>query len=76
MILPRLAEFDQVVRLAVLVKHRAASVGLAPDDAGGLSGCPSREYAGEAADGVYFNLPFTRPAVEKQAAHKLTLSPQ
>ena len=28
------------------------------------------------ADGIYFNLPFTRPAVEKQAAHKLKLLPQ
>ena len=26
------------------------------------------------ADGVYFNLPFTRAAVEKQAVHKLTLT--
>jgi penicillin amidase len=28
------------------------------------------------ADGVYFNLPFTRAAVDKQAEHKLTLLPQ
>jgi hypothetical protein len=28
------------------------------------------------ADGVYFNLPFMRAAVEKQMAHQLTLLPQ
>jgi len=49
-------------------------------NAPGESGQPGSPYYGNSreklADGVYFNLPFTRPAVEKQAAHKLTLSPQ
>ena len=49
-------------------------------NAPGESAQPGSPYYGKCAeklaDGVYFNLPFTRPAVEKQAAHKLTLSPQ
>jgi penicillin amidase len=49
-------------------------------NAPGESGQPGSPYYGNTreklADGVYFNLPFTRPAVEKQAAHTLTLSPQ
>ena len=49
-------------------------------NAPGESGQPGSPYYGNTreklADGVYFNLPFTRPAVEKEAAHKLTLSPQ
>ena len=49
-------------------------------NAPGESAQPGSPYYGNTreklADGVYFNLPFTRPAVEKQAAHKLTLSPQ
>ncbi len=49
-------------------------------NAPGQSGQPGSAYYGNAretlADGVYFNLPFTRPAVEKQAAHTLTLSPR
>ena len=48
-------------------------------NAPGESGSPEAPITGIAreklADGVYFNLPFTRQAVEKQAAHKLTLSP-
>jgi penicillin amidase len=49
-------------------------------NAPGESGQPGSPYYGNAreelADGIYFNLPFTRPAVEKQAAHTLTLSPR
>ena len=49
-------------------------------NAPGESGQPGSPYYGNTreklADGVYFNLPFTRPAVEKQAAHTLTLSPR
>jgi acyl-homoserine lactone acylase PvdQ len=49
-------------------------------NAPGESAQPGSPYYGNAreklADGVYFNLPFTRPAVEKLAAHKLTLSPK
>jgi len=49
-------------------------------NAPGESGQPESPYCSNAreklADGVYFNLPFTRPAVEKQSAHKLTLSPK
>ena len=49
-------------------------------NAPGESAQPGSPYYGnereKLADGVYFNLPFTRPAVEKQTAHKLTLLPQ
>jgi acyl-homoserine lactone acylase PvdQ len=49
-------------------------------NAPGESAQPGSPYYDNArerlANGNYFNLPFTRPAVEKQSAHKLTLSPQ
>jgi acyl-homoserine lactone acylase PvdQ len=49
-------------------------------DAPGESAQPGSPYYGnlreKLADGVYFNLPFTRAAVEKQLAHQLTLLPQ
>ncbi len=67
------ANFRRIIDLADVNKTMATN-------APGESGQPGSPYYGNAreklADGVYFNLPFTRPAVEKQAAHKLTLSPQ
>jgi len=49
-------------------------------NAPGESAQPGSPYYGNLrehlADGEYFPLPFTRAAVEKQAAHKLTLSPK
>ncbi len=46
----------------------------------GQSAQPGSPYYGNLrdhlADGVYFPLPFTRGAVDKQAAHKLTLAPK
>ena len=49
-------------------------------NAPGESAQPASPYYGNQrerlANGVYFNLPFTRAAVDKQTAHKLTLSPE
>ena len=46
----------------------------------GQSGQPGSKFYGNLlqdwADNKYFNLAFTRPAVDKVAAHKLTLKPQ
>ena len=67
------ANFRRIIDFADLDKTMATN-------APGESGQPESPYYSNAreklADGVYFNLPFTRPAVEKQAAHKLTLSPK
>jgi penicillin amidase len=67
------ANFRRIIDFADLDKTMATN-------APGESGQPGSPYYANArvklADGVYFNLPFTRPAVEKQAAHKLTLSPK
>jgi penicillin G amidase len=66
------ANFRRIIDLADVDKTMATN-------APGESAQPGSPYYGNTreklADGVYFNLPFTRPAVEKQAAHKLTLSP-
>lgn len=49
-------------------------------NAPGQSAQPGSPYYGNLrehlADGVYFPLPFSRSAVEKQAAHRLTISPK
>ena len=49
-------------------------------NAPGQSGQPGSPYYGNLrehlADGVYFPLPFTRDAVDKQQAHKLTIAPK
>jgi len=49
-------------------------------NAPGQSAQPGSPYYGNLrehlADGVYFPLPFTRGAVDKQAAHKLTIAPK
>ena len=67
------ANFRRIIDFADLDKTMATN-------APGESGQPDSPYYGNAreklADGVYFNLPFTRQAVDKQAAHKLTLSPK
>ena len=67
------ANFRRIIDFADVDKTMATN-------APGESGQPGSPYYGNTreklADGVYFNLPFTRPAVEKQAAHKLTLLPQ
>ena len=67
------ANFRRIIDLADLDKTMATN-------APGESAQPGSPYYGNArerlANGEYFNLPFTHAAVEKQAAHKLTLSPQ
>ena len=49
-------------------------------NAPGQSAQPGSPYYGNLrehlANGVYFSLPFTREAVEKQAAHRLTIAPK
>jgi len=66
------ANFRRIIDLEDVDKTMATN-------APGESAQPGSPYYGNTreklADGVYFNLPFTRPAVEKQAAHQLTLSP-
>jgi penicillin G amidase len=67
------ANFRRIIDFADLDKTMATN---APGESG-QPGSPYYDNAREKlADGVYFNLPFTRQAVEKQAAHKLTLSPK
>jgi penicillin amidase len=67
------AHFRRIIDLADVDKTMAT-------DAPGQSAQPGSPYYGnwrtKLADGVYFNLPFTRAAVDKQAAHTLTLSPE
>ena len=67
------AHFRRIIDLADVDKTMAT-------DAPGESAQPGSPYYGnlrtKLADGVYFNLPFTPAAVEKQTAHKLTLTPQ
>src|SRR4029077_2143316 len=67
------ANFRRIIDFADLDKTMATN-------APGESGQPGSPYYANAreklADGVYFNLPFTRPAVEKQEAHKLALLPK
>jgi penicillin amidase len=49
-------------------------------NAPGESAQPGSPYYGNArtklADGVYYNLPFTRASVDKAAAHRLTITPK
>jgi penicillin amidase len=67
------ANFRRIIDFSDLDKTMATN---APGESG-QPGSPYYDNAREKlADGVYFNLPFTRQAVEKQAAHKLTLSPK
>jgi len=67
------ANFRRIIDFGDLDKTMATN-------APGESGQPGSPYYGnlreKLADGVYFNLPFTRQAVDKIAAHKLTLSPK
>jgi penicillin amidase len=67
------AHFRRIIDFADLDKTMAT-------DAPGQSAQPGSPYYGnwrtKLADGVYFNLPFTRAALDKQTAHKLTLSPE
>jgi penicillin amidase len=67
------ANFRRIIDLSDVDKTMATN-------APGESAQPGSPYYGNTreklADGVYFNLPFTRPAVDKQSAHKLTLLPQ
>ncbi len=67
------ANFRRIIDFADVDKTMATN-------APGESAQPGSPYYGNTreklADGVYFNLPFTRAAVEKQSAHKLTLSPR
>ena len=67
------ANFRRVIDLANLDATMATN-------APGQSAQPTSPYYGNLrdhlADGVYFPLPFTRAAVEKQAAHKLTIAPK
>jgi penicillin amidase len=67
------AHFRRIIDLADVDKTMAT-------EAPGQSAQPGSPYYGnwrtKLADGVYFNLPFTRAAVDKQAEHRLTLSPQ
>ena len=67
------AHFRRIIDLADVDKTMATN-------APGESAQPGSPYYGNQrerlANGVYFNLPFTRAAVEKQTAHKLTLLPQ
>ncbi len=66
------ANFRRIIDLSNVDKTMATN-------APGESGQPGSPYYGNTrtklADGVYFNLPYTRAAVDKQAAHKLTLAP-
>ena len=66
------AHFRRIIDLADVDKTMATN-------APGESAQPGSPYYGNQrerlANGVYFNLPFTRAAVDKQTAHKLTLSP-
>jgi penicillin amidase len=66
------AHFRRIIDFSDLDKTMAT-------DAPGQSAQPGSPYyanwRSKLSDGVYFNLPFTKAAVEKQAAHKLTLSP-
>jgi penicillin amidase len=65
------ANFRRIIDFSDLDKTMATN-------APGESGQPESPFYGDTreklADGVYFNLPFTRAAVEKAAAHKLTLT--
>ncbi|HWY62364.1 MAG TPA: penicillin acylase family protein [Rhizomicrobium sp.] len=67
------AHFRRIIDLADVDKTMATN-------APGESAQPASPYYGNQrerlANGVYFNLPFTRAAVDKQTAHKLTLLPQ
>ncbi len=67
------AHFRRIIDFADLDKTMAT-------DAPGQSAQPGSPYYGnwrtKLADGVYFNLPFTRAELDKQTAHKLTLEPQ
>ena len=67
------AHFRRIIDFADLDKTMAT-------DAPGQSAQPGSPYYGnwrtKLADGVYFNLPFTRAALDKQTSHKLTLEPQ
>ena len=67
------AHFRRIIDLSDVDKTMATN-------APGESAQPGSPYYGNQrerlANGVYFNLPFTRAAVDKQTAHKLTLSPQ
>jgi penicillin G amidase len=67
------AHFRRIIDLADVDKTMATN-------APGESAQPGSPYYGnqreKLADGVYFNLPFTRAAVDRQAAHTLTLLPQ
>jgi penicillin amidase len=67
------AIFRRIIDLSDVDKTMATN-------APGESEQPASPYYGnmreKLADGVYFNLPFTRAAVDRQAAHTLTLSPQ
>ena len=67
------ANFRRIIDLADVDKTMATN-------APGESAQPGSPYYGNArerlANGVYFNLPFTRAAVDKQTEHKLTLLPQ
>ncbi len=67
------AHFRRIIDLADVDKTMATN-------APGESAQPGSPYYGnqrqKLADGVYFNLPFTRAAVDRQTAHKLTLLPQ
>jgi penicillin amidase len=66
------ANFRRVIDFSDLDKTMATN-------APGQSAQPGSPYYGNLrehlADGVYFPLPFTRGAVEKIAAHKLTIAP-
>jgi penicillin amidase len=67
------ANFRRIIDLSDVDKTMATN-------APGQSAQPGSPYYDNAreklANGVYFNLPFTRAAVEKQAAHNLKLLPQ
>jgi penicillin amidase len=67
------AHFRRIIDLADVDKTMATN-------APGESAQPGSPYYGNQrerlANGVYFNLPFTRAALDKQTAHKLTLLPQ
>ena len=67
------ANFRRIIDFSDLDKTMATN-------APGESAQPGSPYYGNLrehlADGVYYPLPFTRGAVDKLAAHKLTLSPR
>ena len=67
------ANFRRVIDLANLDNTMATN-------APGESAQPTSPYYGNLrehlADGIYYPLPFTRAAVEKQAAHTLTIAPK